>query len=68
MIGFKNTLIGFKTSLFEIENLDLFPGNLYLLAGKNGTGKTTFITNILTELNTFLSIKRKSPTSLGRCV
>ena len=47
MIGFKSTLIGFKTSLFEIENLDLFPGNLYLLAGKNGTGKTTFLKTIM---------------------
>lgn len=50
MIGFKNTLIGFKTSLFEIENLNLFSGNLYLLAGKNGTGKTTFLKTIMRSI------------------
>ena len=47
MICFKNTHVGYKTSLFEINDLCLYTGKMYLLAGKNGTGKTTLLKSLV---------------------
>lgn len=49
MIQFNNTEIGYKESLFQIENLELSRGKFYTLIGKNGIGKTTLF-NTLNKL------------------
>ena len=47
MICFKNTHVGYKTSLFEINDVCLYTSKMYLLAGKNGTGKTTLLKSLV---------------------
>ena len=47
MICFKNTHVGYKTSLFEINDVCLYAGKMYFLAGKNGTGKTTLLKSLV---------------------
>ena len=43
MISFNNISIGYKKTLFNIDNLILDKGNMYVLAGKNGVGKSTLL-------------------------
>ena len=47
MVTFKNISIGYKKSLFTIEDLKLSKGNLVVLIGPNGSGKTTFFNTLL---------------------
>ncbi len=46
MISFNNISIGYKKTLFNIDNLILDKGNMYVLAGKNGVGKSTLLKSI----------------------
>ena len=50
MIDLQNIEIGFKHKLFEIENISLVKGNLYVLIGANGRGKTTFLNTLIGEV------------------
>ena len=50
MIDLQNIEIGFKHKLFEIENISLVKGNLYVLIGANGRGKTTFLKTLIGEV------------------
>lgn len=47
MVTFKNISIGYNKSLFTIEDLKLSKGNLVVLIGTNGSGKTTFFNTLL---------------------
>lgn len=47
MIKLKDISIGFKDTLFNIEDLELFKGKLVVLIGPNGSGKTTFFNTLL---------------------
>ena len=50
MIKFINTHIGYKDRLlFEVKNLTLNSQNVYILIGKNGSGKSTFLRTIINE-------------------
>jgi len=49
MITFRNVDIGFSSTLFSISNLDLEPGNLFAVIGKNGIGKSTLFKTLLGE-------------------
>ncbi len=63
MISFNNISIGYKKTLFNIDKLILKKGNMYVLAGKNGVGKSTFLKSIcgLTKpINGELLIDNKS--------
>ena len=46
MISFNNISIGYKKTLFNIDKLILKKGNMYVLAGKNGIGKSTLLKSI----------------------
>ena len=43
MISLKELAIGYKTTLFSIENILLKKGEVYALIGSNGAGKTTLM-------------------------
>jgi iron complex transport system ATP-binding protein len=47
MIQLKNLEIGYKTTLFSIENIQLRKGQVYALIGSNGAGKTTLLQSII---------------------
>ena len=51
MIEFKDTIIGYTSPLLEIDNMCLETGNVYVLIGKNGIGKSTFLRSINGEIN-----------------
>ncbi len=50
MIQLQNIDIGFHEKLFEIENLSLEKGSLYVLIGANGKGKTTLLKTLIGEV------------------
>lgn len=50
MIQLQNIDIGFHEKLFEIENLSLEKGSVYVLIGANGKGKTTFLKTLIGEV------------------
>lgn len=54
MIRILHTSIGYKTPLLQIQELELKKGNTYVILGKNGAGKTTFLRCLLGE-SSFLS-------------
>ena len=47
MISLKELAIGYKTTLFSIENILLNKGEVYALIGSNGAGKTTLLQSII---------------------
>jgi iron complex transport system ATP-binding protein len=47
MIQLKDLEIGYKTTLFSIENIQLRKGEVYALIGSNGAGKTTLLQSII---------------------
>jgi len=49
MIQLQNIDIGFHEKLFEIENLSLEKGSVYVLIGANGKGKTTLLKTLIGE-------------------
>lgn len=51
MIEFKQVHIGYTVSLISIEDLHLHMGELYLLIGKNGVGKSTLLKSITGQLH-----------------
>ncbi len=51
MIEFKDTTIGYSTPLLDIDNMRLETGNVYVLIGKNGVGKSTFLRSINGEIH-----------------
>lgn len=51
MIRFENIEIGYKTTLFSVDSLELKLGNAYVLVGKNGAGKSTFFKTITKEIS-----------------
>lgn len=50
MIQLQNIDIGFHEKLFEIENLSLEKGSVYVLIGANGKGKTTLLKTLIGEV------------------
>ena len=46
MIALKNTDIGFDTALFSIEEINFSKGNVHVLLGKNGVGKSALLSTI----------------------
>lgn len=50
MIQTKDLHIGYKKSLVRIENMKLEQGNVYVLLGKNGSGKSTFLKTLSGQL------------------
>jgi iron complex transport system ATP-binding protein len=50
MIEFKDATIGYSTPLLDIDNMRLEAGNVYVLIGKNGIGKSTFLRSINGEI------------------
>lgn len=51
MLELKNLHIGYKTLLFQVDELKLNTGQLVSLIGPNGSGKTTFLNTILGTTN-----------------
>lgn len=47
MIQFESAHIGYDQSLLEIKDLRLQKGNLYILVGKNGVGKSTLLKSMI---------------------
>ena len=47
----KDTTIGYKTPLIKEVNTTLALGEICLLIGNNGVGKTTLIKSILNQIN-----------------
>lgn len=47
MITFKNTVAGYHKGLIHTGELELKPGKLYTLIGRNGIGKTTLLNTLL---------------------
>ena len=45
IISAKNVVIGYdsKKPLFELEDFSVYPGEIIVLTGKSGIGKTTFL-------------------------
>ena len=69
MISLKELAIGYKTTLFSIENLLLNKGEVYALIGSNGAGKTTFLQTIigmLTPLKGELKINNRTISTYDR--
>lgn len=54
MIRIENAHIGYSTPLVSLENLELNQGQIYVLVGRNGAGKSTFL-KTLTRENALLS-------------
>lgn len=52
MIELRNIEIGHKSTLFRIENIELYKGKMYVLIGANGAGKTTFLQSVIGLLKT----------------
>jgi iron complex transport system ATP-binding protein len=50
IVQFKNLSIGYKDSLVSDMNAGIKKGEIVLLAGKNGCGKTTLLKTILKEI------------------
>lgn len=53
MIDFKNTSIGYKNELFNIESASLEKGQIYTLIGRNGIGKSTLLKTLCKEISLF---------------
>jgi iron complex transport system ATP-binding protein len=53
MIELKNIVIGRGKALFRVENLTLQPGKLYALIGANGSGKSTFLQTLNTQIKPY---------------
>lgn len=53
MIELQNLHIGYTKSILSIDNMQLKKGELYILMGKNGSGKSTFIKTITGQLTIF---------------
>ena len=46
MISFNDIEIGYRKTLFKIDELFLEKGKMYVLSGKNGVGKSTLLKSI----------------------
>lgn len=47
MLRFEDIQIGYKEVLFRVPNMELSTGQLVILIGPNGSGKTTFLNTVL---------------------
>ena len=47
MLRIDKVKIGHKSTLLEVQDLELIPGNLYALIGRNGIGKSTFLQTMI---------------------
>lgn len=50
MISIRNLHIGYSSPLLHINEIDLNLGELYILMGKNGSGKSTFIKTLTKQI------------------
>jgi iron complex transport system ATP-binding protein len=50
MIELRNSIFGFHTPLVQCEQLDLEKGENYVLLGRNGAGKSTFLRTLIGEI------------------
>ena len=69
MISLKELAIGYKTTLFSIENILLNKGEVYALIGSNGAGKTTLLQSIIgivSPLKGLVEINYRSITTFDR--
>jgi iron complex transport system ATP-binding protein len=69
MISLKELAIGYKTTLFSIENILLKKGEVYALIGSNGAGKTTLLQSIIgvvSPLKGLVEINSRSISSFDR--
>jgi iron complex transport system ATP-binding protein len=69
MISLKELVIGYKTTLFSIENIHLKKGEVYALIGSNGAGKTTLLQSIIgvvSPLKGLVEINSRSISSFDR--
>jgi len=76
MIETKNLIIGYHSPLLSVEDLNLKPGELYFLIGRNGSGKSTFLQTISAQINAIsgaVNIKNQpiesiSPSEMPKCI
>ena len=69
MISLKELTIGYKTTLFSIENILLKKGEVYALIGSNGAGKTTLLQSIIgvvSPLKGLVEINNRSISTFDR--
>lgn len=69
MISLKELAIGYKTTLFSIENILLKKGEVYALIGSNGAGKTTLLQSIIgvvSPLKGLVEINNRSISTFDR--
>lgn len=67
MIRTKDLHIGYDSSLLRVNDLNLEQGKVYILIGRNGSGKSTFLKTISGQLNPVsgdLSISNRSFASI----
>ncbi len=50
MIALKNIRIGYSDGLLHAENIELKSGTVYILVGKNGAGKSTFLKTLSKQI------------------
>lgn len=51
MIDTKELHIGYNDTLLQVEDMQLASGNVYILIGKNGSGKSTFLKTLSKQLD-----------------
>ena len=51
MINFKEIEIGYNKTLFRVSDLKINKGEIFVLAGKNGVGKSTLLKTISGQIN-----------------
>ena len=52
MLRIEKAEIGHRSSLLEVQDLQLIPGKLYALIGRNGVGKSTFLQTLIGTIPT----------------
>lgn len=50
MIELKNVEIGYVESILKVQNISLTAGKMYVLVGKNGSGKSTFLKTLTKQI------------------
>lgn len=51
MIETKGLHIGYNETLLQLEDIQLLSGNVYILIGKNGSGKSTFLKTLSKQID-----------------